>query len=124
MCNNGYLVILSYVYSLLIAGPSMPLNVALSPINATAISVRWDKPAVPNGIIRYYMISILNIIFLNHTNLLNFTVDIYGLTPNTYYTVNISAVTVEPGNAASISLTTPSCKCVFVLMCYVMYCFY
>ena len=117
MCNNGYLVILSYVYSLLIAGLSMPLDVALSPINATAISVRWDEPAVPNEIIRYYMISI------NHTNLLNFTVDIYGLTPNTYYTVNISAVTVEPGNAASISFTTPSCKCVIVLMCYVMYCF-
>ena len=47
---------------------------------------------------------------------------IYGLTPNTNYTVNISAVTVEPGDVASLSFTTPSCKCVIVLMCYVMYC--
>jgi len=102
----------------------MPLNVVVSPINATAISVRWDEPAVPNGIIRLYSISILNKVFINHTNLLNLTVDIYGLTPNTNYTVNIRAFTVEPGDAASISFTTPSCKCVIVLMCYVMYCFY
>jgi len=111
-------------FFLSLTAPSMPINVIISTINATAISVRWDEPAVPNGIIQYYIISISSVIFRNHTNLLNLTVEFNGLTPNTNYTFNISAITVEPGNAASLSFTTPSCKCVIVLMCYVMYRFY
>ena len=95
------------------------------PINATSVSVIWDEPDVPNGIIRYYSIVILSnpVMIINHTNLVNLTVNIYGLTHNTSYIVIINAVTVEPGDVASMSFTTPSCKCVIVLMCYVMYCF-
>ena len=104
----------------ILSAPSMPLNVFVSPINATAVSVRWEGPTEPNGIIRYYTVSIVNEMFLNHTNSLSLTVNIYGLTPNTNYTVNIRAVTVEPGHSASISFITPSCKCVIVLMCYVI----
>ena len=97
-----------------------------SPINATAVNFTWEEPAVHNGIIRRYIVSIRNsngdvVMAVNVSTL---TVKIFGLTPNTNYTVNISAVTVEPGDAASISFTTPSCKCVIVLMCCVMYCFY
>ena len=108
-----------------ITAPSTPLNIVVLPINATAVSVLWDEPAIPNGIIQYYTIAISSnpVVILNHTNLINLTLDICGLTHNTNYTVNISAVTVEPGDAASMSFTTPSCKCVIVLMCYVMYCF-
>ena len=112
-------------YLLLITAPSTPLNIVVLPINATAVRVMWDEPAIPNGIIQYYDIIILSnpVVILNHTNLVNLTLDIYGLTHNTNYTINISAVTVEPGDAASMSFTTPSCKCVIVLMCYLMYCF-
>ena len=60
---------------------------------------------------------------VNHTDVSVLTTTIYGLTHNTSYIVTISAVTVEPGDTASMSFTTPSCKCVVVLMCYVMYCF-
>ena len=110
---------------MLITAPSTPLDIVVLPINATAVSVMWDKPAIPNGIIQYYTIIILSnpVVILNHTNLVNLTLDIYGLTHNTNYTVNISAVTVEPGDVASLSFTTPSCKCVIVLMCNVMYYF-
>ena len=111
---------------MLITAPSTPLNIVVLPINATAVSVMWDEPAIPNGIIQYYTIIILSspVVILNHTNLVNLTLDIYGLTHNTNYTVNIIAVTVESGVAASMSFTTPSCKCIIVLMCYVTYCFY
>ena len=56
---------------------------------------------------------------ITHTDVSVLSTIIYGLTHNTQYTVNISAITVEPGDAALISFTTPSCKCVIVSMCYV-----
>ena len=81
---------------------------------------------MPNGMIEYYLITISSAppFTFNHSDLTTLTVSISGLTPDTNYTVNISAVTVETGDAASISFTTPSGKCVIVFMCYVMYCFY
>jgi len=88
----------------------------------------WDKPAEDNGIIRSYKITISignkPVTIVNHTDLSVFSTTIYGLTSNTKYIVNISAVTVEQGDVASMSFTTPSCKCVIVLICYVMLCFY
>ena len=80
----------------------------------------WDEPAKPGGVIRKYIISILtvpiNLLMVNnYTDLSELTANIFGLTPNTNYTVNISAVTVEPGDVVSASFTTPSCKRVIVL---------
>ena len=113
---------------ILFLAPSIPRNIAVSSINATAVNLTWEIPAIPNGIIRSYTITILTtfndlVVILSHTDISALTTTIYGLTYNTSYIVNISAVTVEPGDAASMSFTTPSCKCVIVLMCYVMYCF-
>ena len=103
--------------------PGPPINITVSSINATAVDVTWEKPAIHNGIIRRYTIMILfgldevvQIFTINHTENLVLTTTIYGLTPNANYTVNISAVTVEPGDAASLSFITPSCKCVILLM--------
>jgi len=114
-------------YIIFILAPSPPINISVSSVNATAIIVTWEEPAVHNGIIRSYTIVILlngnPVITLSHTDISALTTTIYGLTHNTSYIVNISAVTVEPGDAASMSFTTLSCKCVIVLMCYVMYCF-
>ena len=81
----------------------------------------WEEPVVHNGIIQSYTITILinnnPVLSVTHTDTSVLRTTIYGLTHNTNYTVNISAVTVEPGDAASLSFTTPSCKCVIVLMC-------
>ena len=40
------------------------------------------------------------------------------LNPNMYYILNIRAVTIEPGDVALISFTTPSHECFIVLMYY------
>ena len=108
--------------------PSAPHNIVVSSINATAVNVTWEIPSTPNGIIRSYTITILTVfndpvITVSYTGVSVLSTIIYGLTHNTNYTVNIIAVTVEPGDAASLSFTTPSCKYVIVLMCYVMCCF-
>jgi len=113
----------------LISAPSLPLNITILPINATTVTVIWEEPEVSNGVIRNYLVTIYItnddvITVINHTDVSLLTVNIYGLTPNTNYIVNISAVTVEPGDVASMSFTTPSCKCVIVLIYYVMCCFY
>ena len=96
----------------------------MSPINATTVNVMWDEPAKPGGMIVNYVIVISQFsAVINHTDTSNLTLSLYGLTFNTDYTINISAVNFMQGDVASMSFTTPSCKCVIVLMCYVMYCF-
>ena len=117
-----------FIKHFFVSAPSPPINIIVSSVNATAVNVAWEEPVVHNGIIRSYIIvivignnTILTVISHNDTAVLRTT--IYGLTHNTNYIVNISAVTVEPGDAASLSFTTPSCKCVIVFMCYLMYCF-
>ena len=79
------------------------------------MNVTWEMPSIPNGIIRSYTITILTVlndpvVTVTHTGISVLHTTIYGLTPNTNYTVDISAVTVEPGDVASLSFTTPSCK--------------
>jgi len=85
----------------------------------------WDEPAMANGIIQNYIITRPDnpMTTISHNDIINLMITFFGLTPNTNYIVSIGAVTVELGDVVSMSFTTPSCKCVIVLMCYVMYCF-
>jgi len=80
--------------------------------NSTTVTLSWDEPEMVNGIIRNYIINVLDD---DMSSIVNVTVSnlsfvIMDLTPNTNYVVNISAVTVIPGDVASIRFTTATCK--------------
>ena len=80
------------------------------------MTLTWEPPAMPNGIIQHYIITILddNMNTLQSqalTDLSDLTYVITQLTHNTNYVVNVSGVTVRTGAAASESFTTPDCKC-------------
>ena len=80
--------------------------------NSTSVTLTWNTPAMSNGVIRNYTITLLDDNMNNEQNqtVSNLMTVITQLTPNTSYVVNVSAVTVRSGDAASMTFTTPACK--------------
>ena len=90
----------------------MPLNLTVAISNSTAVTLTWNTPAMPNGLIRNYTITLLddNMNSVQNQIVSNLMTVISQLTPNTSYVVNVSAVTVSSGDAISMIFTTPACK--------------
>lgn len=93
----------------------MPRNLTVTINNSTSVTLMWKQPAMPNGNIRNYTITILDdnmntVQRQTLTDLTDLTYVITELTHNTSYTVNVSGVTVGTGAAASKTFTTPACK--------------
>ena len=90
----------------------MPLNLTVTINNSTVVTLTWNTPAIPNGVIRNYTISLLddNMNIVQTQTVSNLMTVITQLTPNTSYVVNVSAVTVRSGDAAVMTFTTPACK--------------
>ena len=98
----------------------MPINLLVEAINATSVNLTWDEPSTSNGMVRNYTITILDDVMnvvQNQTvsNSVMMSV-ITQLTPNTYYVVNVSAVTVRSGDTASVTFTTPACKYILYVL--------
>ena len=95
-----------------LAPEEKPSNVTLVQVNGTSINLLWSPPslsAVP-GIIRFYNLSyrLLNIsnseiATLEHDET-TYTID--GLSPYSFYEVNISAFTVSTGPAYTLFVLT------------------
>ena len=82
--------------------PGRPQNVTASPIDSTTIQINWNVPTVTNGIIRYYTVvyrinSSMDLMELNSTSI---TALVTGLTPFTFYTLHVLAVTVARSEAS------------------------
>ena len=96
---------------------SAPLNVSLSDITSTSISIRWFPPPIDqqNGVIRHYIVSIEEVatatsITLNTTDV---SVTLENLHPNYEYLFNIAAVTIGagPSNYGNFKLLEDSKAC-------------
>ena len=90
----------------------MPVNLTVTINNSTSVTLTWNAPAMPNGIIQNYAITILddNMNSVQNQTVSNLMAVITELTHNTSYMVNVSAVTVRSGDAASMTFITPACK--------------
>ena len=90
----------------------MPLSLTVTINNSTSVTLTWNTPAMPNGVIRNYTITLLDddMNSVQDQTVSNLMTVITELTPNTSYVVNVSAVTVRSGDAASMTFTTPACK--------------
>ena len=98
-----------------LSAPSRARNVTVISVNATAVDITWSEPALANGIIRNYTVQVFtsdNTLLLETypLDIADLTVTIFGLTHNTYYTFNVSAVTVTMGDPGSVSFITRPCK--------------
>ena len=84
------------------------MNVAAMSINSTSVSITWEQPESPNGILRFYRVTYTSAqppdapaITVNTTD--NFTsMIIGGLEPFTAYRVSVVGVTVEEGPPSEV----------------------
>ena len=88
-------------------------------VNATAVNIAWIEPAIANGIIRSYRISISisdnrNVLVINHVDVVDLSAVVVGLNHDTDYTVNITAVTVRLGESEMAIFTTRPCKFIHI----------
>ena len=90
----------------------MPINLLANAINATSVNLTWDEPAMSNGIIRNYTVTVLDDVMdvVQNQTVSNMMSVITQLTPDTLYMFNVTAVTIRSGDPASETLTTPACK--------------
>ena len=96
----------------------MSLNLTVTISNSTSVTLTWNTPAMPNGIIRNYTVTILDddMNSVQSQTVSNLTAVITQLTDNTSYVVNVTAVTVRSGDAASTTFITPACKHILLLI--------
>ena len=111
----------TYLFLLYLA-PGNPNNITVTSFNATAVTLIWTEPVISNGIIRYYLISILTrdnstVFTINQTDVTDLTTTIIGLRHNTNYRVNVRAVTVRVGEPGSVLFTTRPCKHTVKVLC-------
>ena len=111
MCVIKYHVI-RHFYSL---APGRPLNLTVTINNSTSVTLTWKAPAMPNGIIQHYTVTLLddNMNIIESQTVSHLKSMIAQLTANTSYVINVSAVTVRLGDAASMTFTTPACECYY-----------
>ena len=94
--------------------PSQPEALRVIFINATTVSVAWEPPLSPNGIILSYTVAVQNLI----TNEIMISVSpntdetFEGLEPATTHLVTVQGVTSAGfGGIAGLIVTTPPCEC-------------
>jgi cytidine deaminase len=80
------------------AAPTAPTNVIATEVNSTHVTVEWDEPDTPNGIVRQYIIS-YNLSESDDITLTGSarTVTIGDLLPFTFYEFTVVAFTIETG---------------------------
>ena len=93
--------------------PSQPQALRAVFINATTVSVVWDPPLFPNGIILNYTIDVQasgSAPFITRVSA-DTSETLGGLDPATTYTVTVRGLTSGGlGEPASLVVTTPPCE--------------
>ena len=91
--------------------PSSPTNVSAISLSSDTILVEWNEPLEPNGIVRYYVITVYESDYSlarNRTQENSTSADrsrtIGRLQPFTQYSVIVQAVTVEPGSESEVAV--------------------
>ena len=90
--------------------PSSPINLRITQLHPTGVSITWSEPSTPNGMVVTYSVH------CGHPSspLLNTSIPHYdcrGLEPGRQYTISVTAYTkAGPGEAATVNVTTP-CEC-------------
>ena len=104
-----------FAFSYLPIAPSQPEALTITFINATTVSVVWEPPLYPNGIILNYTIDIALHVPESLPFITSISADtndtLGGLEPATTYTVAVRGMTAAgTGEAATVIVTTLPCE--------------
>ena len=100
-----------YTNCSIFTAPTAPLNLVTTDTTAFTVSLDWEEPAEPNGIIdnyiiRYYETSSPENVTLYNDSIQSTNAVVNNLNAFTNYTFRVSAVTVEEGPFEEVSATT------------------
>ena len=100
------------LFSILSTAPSQPQSLMTDSINATAVSVVWDPPLIPNGNLNYTVdIQISGSSPFTARVSVDTTEEFGGLSPATMYVVTVRGMTSGgTGEAISLAVTTRPCE--------------
>ena len=112
---------LNYILStFLFIAPSPPQALRVDFINATTLSVVWDSPLAPNGIILNYALrgdSVESSVGITREST-DTRETFVGLAPATRYTVIVRGITsVGVGESANLIVTTLPCEFLWLYRC-------
>ena len=121
MLSNLLLVSHSFYLPFSPTAPSQPETLTITFINATTVSVVWEPPLSPNGIILNYTVDIALHVPESLPFITSISADtnetLGGLEPATTYTVVVRGMTdagtgeAATGEAATVIVTTLPCEC-------------
>ena len=93
--------------------PSSPTNVSAISLSSDTILVEWNEPLEPNGIVRYYVITVYesdSSLASNRTQENSTSADrsrtIGRLEPFTNYSIIVQAVIVEPRSESEVAVVS------------------
>ena len=100
-----------YTNCSIFTAPTAPENLVTTATTAFTVSLNWEEPEEPNGIIdnyiiRYYETSSPANVTLYNDSIQSTSAVVYNLSAFTNYTFRVSAVTVEEGPFEEVSATT------------------
>ena len=108
-------IFLYVLYSTRFPAPDVPENLMITSTTSTSIAIMWSPPANNGGAaVTSYSVMVSGGTTSTTTTTMTSTT-ISGLTPNTMYTISVSAVnSAGPGSSAEVTETTLlSGKCVY-----------
>ena len=87
--------------------PSAPTNLRITLLRPTSVSITWNEPTTPNGMIFMYSVHCgPPSVPLSNTSIPRY--DCQVLEPGRQYVISVRAYTTAgPGEAANVSVTTP-----------------
>ena len=75
------------------SGP--PRSISVTNITNTSAILKWEEPAIPNGVVTMYQVTVITSLKENTTSTSGTVSDLQGLPPHTQVTVTVAAVTSE-----------------------------
>ena len=124
--DNVYFIFYAHISYIL--APSAPFNVSLTNATTNSVTVEWNKPVYPNGIIHFFIVSLSDGDIMFTSNTTDQRATFSNLSPVWMYTVIVSAYTNTLGNSSSITvwtlggLSTLSCTYVRILFTWLHTC--
>ena len=97
------------------------MNLMKSGENVQTISISWDVPSIPNGIITVYEIHYTNGSDTYNTTNTQYTIE--GLLPNTLYTIEVRAYT-SIGGGEWMSIMTSTSPIRMLINDIILYCIF
>lgn len=102
VCTSTVLKFRNELGFLVPSAPSAPRNVTTVSIVGSSVTLNWLPPLTPNGVVRFYMVSLIFVEATIPQNTSNTNLVVNGVPLGRAFNVTVRAFTVAFGEASSV----------------------